>query len=302
MAPGRSVVLNGGLGSGKTTVSVRLAERLGIRRISIGDLYRELASQRGVTALQLNLHAELDDKIDYYIDQLQRDIAASGEQLVVDSRLAWYLFADALKVHIIAEPTVAALRVLGRATEVESYADVEQARTQLAARSESERVRFLTRYGVDKTRLRNYDVICDSTRATPEEIVDRIVERVQWPRGAAGDPVCHVDPRQILPTADISSLDAASSLDDAEPLQPLTVGYAVPHFFALGGHRRLASAVRSGQSLVQATLVAEIPEEISGTGCDDYLRANATPARCREWERALGIQLPRVYVATDPVA
>src|SRR5438034_11113503 len=97
----RSVVLNGDRGSGKTTVSVLLADRLGIRRISVGDLYRDMAAQRGMTALQLNLHAELDDKIDHYVDTLQSDIAASGEQLIVDSRLAWYFFTDALKVHFI---------------------------------------------------------------------------------------------------------------------------------------------------------------------------------------------------------
>src|SRR5215475_3076578 len=130
MATGRSVVVNGDLGSGKSTVSTLLAQQLGIRRISVGDLYRELAAQRGVTALELNLHAELDDKIDHYVDQLQRDIAASGEQLVVDSRLAWYLFEDALKVHLITEPSVAAKRVLGRPTDVENYGDVEEARTQ----------------------------------------------------------------------------------------------------------------------------------------------------------------------------
>src|SRR4051794_25035203 len=96
----RSVVINGDLGSGKTTVSELLAHRLGVRRISVGDLYRAMAAQLGMTALQLNLHSELDDKIDYYLDQLQRDIAGSGEYLVVDSRLAWHFFADALKVHL----------------------------------------------------------------------------------------------------------------------------------------------------------------------------------------------------------
>jgi len=38
MATGQSVVLNGDLGSGKSTVSDLLARRLGIRRISVGDL------------------------------------------------------------------------------------------------------------------------------------------------------------------------------------------------------------------------------------------------------------------------
>jgi cytidylate kinase len=47
---GRPAVVNGDLGSGKTTVSVLLAQRLRVRRVSIGDLYRNLAPQRGVTA------------------------------------------------------------------------------------------------------------------------------------------------------------------------------------------------------------------------------------------------------------
>jgi CMP/dCMP kinase len=282
MTAGRSVVINGDLGSGKTTVSVLLAERLGVRRISIGDLYRELASRRGVTALQLNLHAELDDKIDHYVDQLQRDIAASGEQLVVDSRLAWHFFTGALKVHLLTEPTVAARRVLGRPTAVENYATVEEARSHLASRSESERVRFLTRYGADKTRLRNYDVVCDSTRASPPEIVERIAGRLETPPMSGAGPVCHIDPRRILPTSDV---------DRPESSQPLAVGYAAPYLFAVRGHQHLSDAVRSGQALVPTTLAAEGAEEISGSRCDRYFRANATPARIRDWERVHGIEL-----------
>src|SRR2546421_11875295 len=99
MAVGRSIVVNGDLGSGKSTVSPLLARRLGIRRISVGDLYREMARQRGMTALELNLHAELDDKIDHYVDRLQGDIAMSGERLVADSRLAWFFVRCAGKGH-----------------------------------------------------------------------------------------------------------------------------------------------------------------------------------------------------------
>jgi cytidylate kinase len=245
----RSIVFNGDLGSGKSTVSVLLAERLGIRRISVGDLYREMAVQRGMTALQLNLHAELDDKIDHYVDQLQSDIAASAEQLIVDSRLAWHFFADAVKVHLITEPTVAARRVLGRpADTVETYASLEEARGRLAARSESERLRFINRYGVDKTRLRNYDLICDSTSATPEQIVERIIRYLDTDvRGDSGPlrPLCHLDPRRIART------------DDSTADTDITVRYIAPDFFAVGGHRRLTAAIEAGEPLVAATLVAE---------------------------------------------
>jgi len=51
----RTVVLNGDLGSGKTTVSVLLAERLGVRRVSIGDFYRRMAAEHGMTVREWTL-------------------------------------------------------------------------------------------------------------------------------------------------------------------------------------------------------------------------------------------------------
>lgn len=253
----RSVVINGDLGSGKSTVSVLLARQLNVRRISVGDLYREMAQQRGMTALQLNLHAELDDKIDHYVDRLQSDIAASGETLVVDSRLAWFFFRDALKVHLITDPVVAAHRVLGRpADTVESYLSAQEARQRLAERSESERMRFIERYGVDKTRLRNYDLVCDSTRATPEDVVARIVEVLAAP---PGDLRLFIDPRRIHPAA---GHDAGTG--------PIRLGYVRPDFFVVTGSVAVGAAVRDGRPLVPAALAVEAGETIDGHSAEEF--------------------------------
>jgi cytidylate kinase len=234
MAAQRSIVLNGDLGSGKSTVSRLLSERLGIRRISVGDLYREMARQRGLTALQLNLHAELDDKIDFYVDQLQKDIAAGGEQLIVDSRLAWFYFTGALKVHIIADPAVAAQRALSRPGDtVESYTSLAEAITGIAERSESERARFLSRYGADKTRWSNYDLVIDSTRVTPAELVDRIEAAYHHPRPGT---TIYLDPRRLGPSAP---------------------GSPQPDLTAAGGPSRLAEALRDGETLVEADRSAD---------------------------------------------
>lgn len=265
MAASRSVVINGDLGSGKSTVSRLLAQRLGIRRISVGDLYREMARQRDMTALQLNLHAELDDKIDHYVDQLQGDIAMSGERLVVDSRLAWFYFHGALKVHLMTDPTVAAYRAMSRpADSVEQYGSVDEARRRLAERSESERVRFIQRYGADKTRLRNYDVVCDSTRATPEEIVARIVEALSEPPESTR---LFIDPRRIHladgPGADIG---------------PVRLGYSRPHFFIVDGRRAVSMAARAGRTLLAAALAAEAEETVDGRSADAYFAARCSTA------------------------
>jgi CMP/dCMP kinase len=282
VAIGRSVVLNGDLGSGKTSVSELLAERLGVPRVSVGDLYRAMAVQRGMSTLQLNLHAELDDKIDQHVDRLQAEIAASGDQIVMDSRLAWHFFTAALKVHLITEPTVAAQRVLDRpADEAESYTSLDEARDRLAVRSASERTRFLSRYGVDKARLRNYDIVCDTTSATPAQVVDCVLEHLDAAHSDEPPPVCHLDPKRIFPTA---------TADDDET-KPVVVGYTRPNFFVVEGHRMLSAAIHAGQATVPATLVAEGDETIAGERCDSYFRRYATPDLVREWRSAHGIAL-----------
>ncbi|MGW1061254.1 AAA family ATPase [Micromonospora rubida] len=302
----QSIVFNGDLGSGKSTVSVEIAKRLELRRVSVGDLYRQMAQERDMTALQLNLHAELDQAVDGYVDQLQQDIAASGESLVMDSRLAWHFFTDALKVHMITEPTEAARRVLARPSgPAESYASLEEAKTKLRERSESERGRFVVRYGVDKARLRNYDLICDSTRANPEQVINHIIDVYEGRIGADvlrdAPPLLLLDPARVYPTEDIGTLrglwdagfvgEVADGGDEA--LEPLTIGFTGEYFFVVDGHRRLSAALQNGFPLVPARLVAEVEEPVvGGMSAVDYFAAQVRPGIVYDWEAAHKIQLP----------
>jgi predicted cytidylate kinase len=305
MSSNRSVVINGDLGSGKTTVSVGVAQRLGLDRISIGDLYRKMAQERGMTALQLNLHAELDDEVDGYVDQLQRGIAESGEQLVVDSRLAWAFFTNAFKVHLITDPVVAAGRVLARpASDVERYETVEEAQKRLKSRSDSERARFISRYGVDKHRLRNYHLVCDTTRAAPDEVVEQIVAayegRLWEPVVDDSPPLLLLDPGRVFPTKDLADLpgirddDFVARVAAAGPmaLAPISVGRADSQFYAIDGHEQLSAAVQNNFRLVPAVLVAEMADRIGGVSAEVYFANESTPRRIQEWERAHAIELP----------
>ncbi|QGN49336.1 AAA family ATPase [Micromonospora sp. WMMD558] len=302
----QSIVFNGDLGSGKSTVSVEIAKRLGMRRVSVGDLYRQMAQERQMTALQLNLHAELDQAVDGYVDQLQRDIAASGESLVMDSRLAWHFFTDALKVHMITEPGEAARRVLLRPSgPAESYTSLEEAKARLKERSESERGRFIVRYGVDKARLRNYDLICDTTRATAEDVIEHIVDAYEGrlcPDVLRDTPpLLLLDPARVYPTEDIAALrdlwdtefvdDVAAAGDEA--LEPLRIGYTGEYFFVVDGHRRLSAALQNGFRMVPARLVAEVDEPVvGGMSAIDYFTAQVRPSLIHDWEAAHKIELP----------
>jgi CMP/dCMP kinase len=325
----RSIVVSGDLGSGKSTVTTELARRLDLRRVSVGDLYRQMAQSRGMSALQLNRHAELDDAVDGYVDQLQQEIAKSDEQLVVDGRLAWFFFTDAFKVHLITDPVVAANRVLSRPSdEVEAYSSLAEAIERLENRSESERIRFLTRYGADKNRLRNYDLVCDTTSARSDEVVDRIIEAYQGSLGAAilleAPPLLLLDPTRIYPSRDIRESGdlpeppagtagdgtagdgtAGDGLagDGTAGQELLTVGHAGSFFYIVDGHRRLSAAIKRGSRLIAARLLAEGDEQVAdGLTAVQYFESRVSPSVVRDWETARGIRLPLPPRLPQPAA
>lgn len=301
----KSIVINGDLGSGKTTIARLIAERTGLRSISIGDLYREIAQRRGMSALELNLHAERDEEIDRYIDDLQRQMAESSEQLVVDSRLAWLFFREALKVHLITDPVVAAGRVFARpADQVESYSSIDEATGSLRSRSESERQRFITKYGVDKERLRNYDLICDTTRADPAGIADWVLHAYQSgdQRSASVDPAILLDPARIYPTQPITGLRGLWDSDESfvtdlgkagfQQVEPITLGYTGSSFYVVDGHRRLSAALRNDFRLIPARLAAEREETmIAGLTAGQYFVSAVTLSMIYDWGDAHGIGL-----------
>jgi CMP/dCMP kinase len=305
MASNRSIVVSGDLGSGKSTVSAELAKRLGVRRISVGDMYREMAQSRGMSALQLNLHAELDDAVDGYVDQLQAEIAKTDEQLVVDGRLAWFFFTHAFKVHLVVDPTVAAQRILSRPSdETEAYSSLREATERIKNRSDSERTRFLTRYGVDKNRLRNYDMICDTTRAPADEVASKVIAAFEGSLGAEAltdtPPLLLLDPNRVYPSQQIQGLRGMSepgSVREGSPrpgdMPPIIVGYADSYFFAVAGHRRLSAAIACGSKLIPAALLAEHDEHVvGGLTAGQFFESEVSLSMVYDWADAHRIELP----------
>ena len=55
------ITISGKPGSGKSTVAKRLAAELGLTHVSAGDFMRDMATERGITVLELSAIAENDD-------------------------------------------------------------------------------------------------------------------------------------------------------------------------------------------------------------------------------------------------
>jgi cytidylate kinase len=151
------VAIAGPIGVGKSTVARQLAAHLGYRYISGGEVFREIARQRGLSLTEVNKLAEQDPSLDRELDRRQRELAQAGN-CVVESRLAgWMVDAD-LTIWLRAPLDVRAERVAGREGQ-----QVKSAREELVERERSEWARYQRLYGIDISDLTPYHVIIETT-------------------------------------------------------------------------------------------------------------------------------------------
>ncbi|PSP38906.1 cytidylate kinase [Halobacteriales archaeon QH_10_70_21] len=170
------VTISGPAGSGKSTAAAALAEALDYDHVSGGDLFRELADERGLTPLELNKLAEEDDQIDRDLDRRLREIAASRDGVVLESRLAGWMAGEHadFRVWLDAPLSVRARRIADREEK-----SVDLARRETEERSESEARRYLEYYGIDIEELTIYDLALNTARLSPEAVLDVIVTTVE---------------------------------------------------------------------------------------------------------------------------
>jgi cytidylate kinase len=159
------ITVSGPAGSGKSTLARSLADALDYQYVSGGDIFRELAEERGMTPLELNRAAEDDDQIDRDLDRRLRDIAAERDDLVLESRLAGWMAGDYadVKLWLTAPLAVRADRIAQRENK-----PFEQARTETEERSESEAQRYAEYYDIDFDDLSIYDLAINTARWDPQ--------------------------------------------------------------------------------------------------------------------------------------
>jgi cytidylate kinase len=170
------ITISGPAGSGKSTVAAGLADRLGYDHVSGGDIFREVADERGLTPLELNRLAEDDDGIDRDLDRRQRELAADREDLVLESRLAGWMAGDRadFRVWLDAPLDVRAERIADREDK-----PAGTAREETVARAESEALRYREYYGIDIESLDIYDLSLNTARFSPETVLDVVATAIE---------------------------------------------------------------------------------------------------------------------------
>ena len=177
------ISLAGDLGSGKSTVSKILIERLGAEYYSTGSIVRSIAEKRGMTVVELNVYMEDHPEIDREIDAGVAALSEIDKTLIIDSRMAWHFTKGTFKVYLSTDVETSALRIMSANRKGEHALTLEETIAETRTRTLSERKRYMTQYGVNIKDLFNYDLIVDTTYATPGEIAECIISSFEsWQR------------------------------------------------------------------------------------------------------------------------
>lgn len=168
------ISLAGDLGSGKSTVGKLLTQKYGLEIVSIGQIHRQMASERGMDVTEFNVYMETHPEIDKELDDKLKEYENKDGKFLFDSRMAFHFVPSSFSVYMATDALVAAKRIFEATRLDETYSSVEDAAKKLTERRNSEALRYKKFYGVDITDMKNYNYVIDTGSLSPEEVFEKI--------------------------------------------------------------------------------------------------------------------------------
>lgn len=170
------ITISGKPGSGKSSTADKVAELLSYTRYSAGDIVRKLVRDKGMTLEEFNKQAGQNPETDHLIDEELRKLR-NAKNVIVDSRLGFYWIPESFKVYLDLDDDIATARIFkdtvsnqARSTEASSSTSIEEVSRLVHERMNAERQRFLDLYGTDPYNSRNFDLIVNTSRHSPQTV------------------------------------------------------------------------------------------------------------------------------------
>ena len=238
-----NITIAGDLGSGKSTVANHLISNINYRIESAGLIFRRLAEQHGMTAKEFNQFIESNPKYDNMVDDTIKEMGAKEENIIFDSRLAWYFVPKSFKIYMYVDVDTATERIFNDKGRVsESYSDMATAKKEIIERRQSEVLRYKTFYNIDINNFKNYDFIIDTSHATKDEVNEAVLSNFRaFEKGEAYDRIL-LSPKNL----DITENDTENNVKASD----IEVVKRDGKFYVLKGHDAVKAAVEQGKNLV----------------------------------------------------
>jgi cytidylate kinase len=170
------ITITGDLASGKSTITKMLMNELGYSIYKNGEYFRKLAIENNMSVTEFNKYVENHPEIDRQIELSAENYAKEHDNLIIDARLGWYSVPQSFKIYLkvdIDEAACRAYKDLDR-KDSENFKSIEEYKVDLQKRDKLENERYYNLYGVRKNDMSNYDLVVDTTKLSPEEVMEKI--------------------------------------------------------------------------------------------------------------------------------
>jgi cytidylate kinase len=176
------ITISGLGGTGKSTVAKQLADRLRYESMSGGGIFRQMAAEQGMSVEEFDQFVTGgDESFDHKLDKRQEKYGKENDDFVLESRLGWYFVPDAIKIKLICDLDERIRRIAGDESDnrvAQTQADFETTKANTLAREETYS-RYDDLYGIEQWNAdENFDHIIDTTKISPEQVVENIVEYI----------------------------------------------------------------------------------------------------------------------------
>ena len=168
------LTVSGHPGSGTTTLVGNVCGRRGWSSLNGGQVFREAASERGVSVEEFSALCEAEPEVDKILDEKLLDaMQSAGGPEVVESRLCgWWAHnneIDCIRLWLAVSEDERARRVVSR----EGGSD-EDALDRIRQRMSDDQARYETLYDITLDDMTPYNLVVDGDELSPDEVVDAV--------------------------------------------------------------------------------------------------------------------------------
>ena len=242
-----NITIAGDLGSGKSTVANHLINNINYRIESAGLIFRRLAEQHGMSAKEFNQFIESNPKYDNMVDDTIKEMGEKEENIIFDSRLAWYFVPKSFKIYMYVDVDTATERIFNDKGRVsESYSDMATAKKEIIERRESEVLRYKTFYNIDINNYSNYDFIIDTSHASKDEVNDAVLSNFKaFEQGKEYDKIL-LSPKNLI---------MENEIEDAS--EDVEIEKRDGKFYVVKGFAKVRTALQEGKNLLAVKKMVE---------------------------------------------
>lgn len=179
------ITISGTPGSGKSTLAKMLAEKIGMKRYYMGELFRRLAQQKGMSLRELLELGEKESWVDAEIDQYQKELGEKEDNFIIEGRTSFIMIPHSLKLFITVDPKVGAQRIFNdlqkpnnNRNEDVNLRTLDDVLASNQKRMATDTKRYHLYYHTSVFDPSNYDFVLDTTGKTIPECFEELYQFV----------------------------------------------------------------------------------------------------------------------------